>query len=317
MAIARHFYMGVPISPYPISDDQETQRMQNRDIWKAALFFAGIACILPGAIATFVTAEEKKEIPDHSTFQTCHTCHAEKQNMWAASNHSKAIGLIAANNQAATDCSGCHSPKKPEAGVQQAIAVSAPKESFHKAPCLACHGRQKTEFDHRVVLQPEKLCDTCHTQRSIFLGLGAKGIEDSRNFHSGVPCISCHMTEGNHAMKVLRPDDPGLTEKRLDTCTACHKDNNREARVEQIQEWQSNYDESMAPLLADVKAIEEALKKKPDLLDASLKSRLEGVKTNLALLENDGSRGFHNFVFLLEITSLASGDLKEIKAAIK
>jgi len=168
-----------------------------------------------------------------------------------------------------------------------------------------------------VVLQPEKLCDTCHTQRSIFLGLGAKGIEDSRNFHSGVPCISCHMTEGNHAMKVLRPDDPGLTEKRLDTCTACHKDNNREARIEQIQEWQSTYDESMAPLLADVKAIEEALKKKPELLDASLKSKLEGVKTNLALLENDGSRGFHNFVFLLEITSLASGDLKEIKAAIK
>jgi hypothetical protein len=125
------------------------------------------------------------------------------------------------------------------------------------------------------------------------------------------------MTEGNHQMKVLRPDDPGLTEKRLDTCTACHKDNNREARVEQIQEWQSTYDESIGPLLADVKAIDAALKGKPDLLNPSLKSRFDDVKANLSILENDGSRGFHNFVFLLEIASLAEGDLKEIKAAIK
>ena len=73
----------------------------------------------------------------------------------------------------------------------------------------------------------------------------------------------------------------------------------------------------MAPLLADVKAIEEALKVSPGLLDAAMQSRLEDVKANLALLEKDGSRGFHNFVFSLEIASLASGDLREIKTAIK
>jgi len=117
-------------------------------------------------------------------------------------------------------------------------------------------------------------------------------------------------------MKVIRPDDPTLTEKRQDTCTACHMDNNREARVGQIQEWQSTYDENMAPLLADVKTIEAAVKKTPDLLTPSLKAKFDSVKANLSLLENDGSRGFHNFAFSLEITSLAAGDLKEIKAAI-
>ena len=59
------------------------------------------------------------------------------------------------------------------------------------------------------------------------------------------------MSEGNHQMKVLRPDDPGLSEKRLDTCTTCHKDNNRVGRVQQIQEWQSTYDGKMKALLAD------------------------------------------------------------------
>jgi len=47
-----------------------------------------------------------------------------------------------------------------------------------------------------------------------------------------------------------------------------------------------------------------------------LKSKFEDVKANLSILEKDGSRGFHNFVFSLEVTSLASGDLKEIKTAM-
>ena len=118
-------------------------------------------------------------------------------------------------------------------------------------------------------------------------------------------------------MKVIRPDDPALTGKRQDTCTACHMDNNREARIGQIQEWQSTYAENMTPLLADIKTIEAALKKTPALLNPALKAKFEDVKANLSILEKDGSRGFHNFVFQMEITSQAAGDLKEIKAAIK
>jgi predicted CXXCH cytochrome family protein len=291
--------------------------MNNHNRWYVILISAGLVSILMGGLVTFIIADEKKEIPDHSGFQSCQACHAEKHDMWEASNHSKAISQIANNDPAAKDCSGCHSSKKLEA-TQQGLSVDgAKKESFHKVSCLACHNPKSGEYPRRLAMDREKLCDLCHTQRPVFWGKGAKGIEDSRNFHSGVPCVSCHMTEGNHRMKVLRPDDPGLTEKRLDTGTACHMDNNREARVQQIQEWQSTYEESMAPLLADVKTIEAALKKNPDLLNTSLKSKFDDVKANLSLLENDGSRGFHNFVFSLEITSLAAGDLKEIKAAIK
>jgi predicted CXXCH cytochrome family protein len=285
--------------------------------WNAALISAGVVGILTAGFVIFGVANEKKEIPEHTSFQSCQDCHAEKQSMWEASNHGKAIAQIASRNPAATDCAGCHSLKRLEPSQQNTTGSSVKKESFHKVSCLACHARQKSEYDHWLVMAPGNLCDLCHTQRSVFWGKGAKGIDESRNFHSGVPCISCHMTEGNHKMKVLRPDDPGLTEKRMDTCTACHQDNNREARVQQIQEWQSTYDENMAPLLADVKIIEAALERTPGLLNASLKSKFEDVKANLSILEKDGSRGFHNFVFSLEITSLAAGDLKEIKAAIK
>jgi hypothetical protein len=278
----------------------------------AALISAGIAGVMLAGLITSIFAEEKKDIPDHTNFQSCQPCHAEKQTMWDASGHTKAIAQTANTVPAATDCKGCHAQKP-----QDKAAASAKNESFHIAACLACHGRQKTAYDHRVVVDPEKLCESCHIQRPIFLGKGAKGMDDLRNFHSGVPCVSCHMTEGTHTMKVLRPDDPGLTEKRLDTCTSCHKDNNREARVRQIQEWQSTYDENMTPLLADVKTIEAALQKKPGRLNASLKAKLEDVKFNLALMEKDGSRGFHNFVFSLEIAAQAKSSLKEIKAALK
>jgi len=265
------------------------------------------------AWAACAMADEKKEIPDHSSFQSCQECHAETVRMWEASGHSKAVASGASIKQGATDCNSCHTPQNSEVTKLE----NANKDSFHKISCLACHSRQKSEYAHKLVMDPETLCSVCHTQKPIFLGYGAKGIEDSRNFHSGVPCVSCHMSEGNHKMKVLRPDDPGLTVKRLDTCTTCHKDNNREGRVRQIQEWQSTYDETMKSLLADVNAIDEALKKNPGRLNAALKLRFDDVKANLSLLEKDGSRGFHNFVFMMEITGNASDDLKKIKAAIK
>ena len=69
-------------------------------------------------------------------------------------------------------------------------------------------------------------------------------------------------------------------------------------------------------LLEDIRTIDAALTRTPKLLDAAMKSKFEDVKFNLKLLEDDGSRGFHNFVFFLEISSQASRDLKKIKAAI-
>jgi len=73
----------------------------------------------------------------------------------------------------------------------------------------------------------------------------------------------------------------------------------------------------MEPVLADVKAVEAVLKKKPDLLNESLRPKFNDVKANLLILEKDGSHGFHNFVFSLEIASMAAAELKEIKAAMR
>lgn len=118
-------------------------------------------------------------------------------------------------------------------------------------------------------------------------------------------------------MKVLRPDDPGLTEKRIDTCTGCHKDNNRAARARQLTEWQSDYKAAMDPIQVELKAINAAVKEKPDLLNAAMKEKLSNLTFNISLLERDGSQGAHNHDYALYIMSHASRDLKELKTAIK
>jgi predicted CXXCH cytochrome family protein len=278
-----------------------------------------LACFGLIAFAGFAAipmADEKKEIPDHSGFKSCQACHAEKNSMWEASGHSKAISAVSNSNMASANCYGCHSTEGFTTKREGKKIEIADKESFHTISCLACHDPRGTEHPRKLVMDPEKLCESCHTQRAVLKGQGAKGVEDTRSVHSGVSCVSCHMSEGNHQMKVLRPDDPALTENRIDTCTACHKDGNRKARAKQIQEWQSWYKESMEPLQADLKAVDAALKEKPTALNAELRAKLDALKTNISMIERDGSGGAHNLDFALEIMALANKDLKGIRAAL-
>jgi len=238
-------------------------------------------------------------------------------NMWLASGHSKALSRIRNNSRATADCYGCHSAEGFAAKRQGKTVDVSQAENFHTLTCVACHDPHGSSHPHQLVMAPEDLCSSCHTQRAVLQGKGAKGIEETRSFHSAVDCFSCHMTEGNHLMKVIRPDDPDLPESRTDTCTGCHRDNNRKARAKQLSDWQAWYKETMDPIQADLDAIDAALKENPDLLDDTLKSKLNDVRSNLGIIIRDGSNGAHNLDYALEIMSLASSDLKEIKAAVK
>jgi predicted CXXCH cytochrome family protein len=273
--------------------------------------------------ATALTAQEKNEKAENSGAQACTSCHepgtSHKRNydMWAASGHSKALSPIINNSQASPECYGCHSDEGFKARLLGKKVDVAQKESFNPVTCVTCHKPHDSKTPHHLVMDVEDLCTSCHQQRAVLQGKGAKGLDEMRSFHSAVDCFSCHMSEGNHLMKVIRPDDPNLSEKRLDTCTTCHKDNNRKARMEQIQQWQASYKEGMERLQADLSAITAALKEKPNLLDEKAKSKLKDVRFNLQILEKDGSRGTHNIDFATEIMSNAEKDLKPMKAGIK
>lgn len=276
---------------------------------------AAIAAIAGGSAAA--QAQEKKAVPDHAAFTSCQACHAEKQSMWESSGHSKAIGRIKESKMASADCYACHSTEGLAAKLQGKKVDSAQKDTFHTISCLACHNPRGTEHPRKLVMDPETICTICHTQENFLKGTGARGIEDTRSVHTAVPCVSCHMTGGSHRMSVIRPDDPALSDKGVDTCTACHKDNTRKTRARQLQEWQQDYKEKMEALQADLNSVSAALKEKPDLLHADGKKKLDDIRFNLAILTKDGSKSAHNFDFSHEIMALASKDLKELKAAVK
>ncbi len=261
-----------------------------------------------------LTKVDPAKIPPDSSVSVNHL---RNYNMWEASGHSKALSLVLKNQYATADCYGCHSAEGFAARLQNKKIDIARKESFSSLSCVACHDPHNSDNPRQLIMDPEKLCASCHSQDAVLKGKGAKGIEETRSFHSAVACVSCHMTEANHLMKVIRPDDPDLSDKRADTCTACHKDNNRKARAAQLQQWQASYKEKMDALQADLKTVSTALKEKPDILSAELKTKFNDVRGNLSILVRDGSRSAHNHDYALEIMTLAGKDLSELKAALK
>ena len=211
-------------------------------------------------------------------------------NMWLVSGHGKA----------------------PDRNIQ-----IGGKEWTGPISCVACHNPHRSDNPYQLAMKPEKLCAECHFQDVVLKGRGAKGIEETRSLHTAIPCFSCHMTEGNHLMKVLRPDDPDLAEDRTDSCSDCHEVKDRKIRAHQIQDWEAWYKESMDPIQADLKTVAIALKKNPDLLNEELKAKLDDIKSNLSIIIKDGSNGVHNLDYALEIMALAKRHLAEIKKAIR
>ena len=282
-----------------------------------SLLFAGIPAVFSVLFLMAGLAAQEKSIPDHGSFTDCRMCHAEKYKMWEKSGHSEANKIASSTAPVGADCLGCHTAEGFMAKLQGGTVDPADRASFRTLSCIVCHKPGSNANPKQLVINSEKLCDECHTQIRVLQGKGATGVEDKRSFHSDVTCVSCHMPEATHEMKFVRPDDPGLPEDRLDTCTRCHRDSNRQARAGQLADWRARYKEAMDPVEADLAAISAAMKGNPDLLNADLKTKLSTVRANLFILQQDASRGAHNLDFALEIMAKASKDIKEIKTALK
>lgn len=183
--------------------------------------------------------------------------------------------------------------------------------------CAACHDPHGSANKAQLVMDSKELCRSCHFQGEVLKGFGAKGIEETRSLHTAAACIACHMTEKNHLMKMFRPDDPNLSEDRLDSCSDCHEVKDRKMRTAQLHDMEAWYNEAFVPLQEDLKMIDEKLKENPDILNSELKARLADARGNLSIIINDGSNGVHNLDYALEIMSQAKRDFKVIKEAIK
>jgi len=262
-----------------------------------------------------LTPVDPKKTPPDSTAN-----HLRNYNMWAASGHSKALSLVINSNFANADCYGCHSAEGFDAKLKGAKVDVSKKASFSTLTCVVCHDPHDSENPRQLVMAPEKLCVSCHSQGpqgAMIKGTAVKGIEETKSGHSGFNCVQCHMTEANHLMKVIRPDAPDLAERRADTCTSCHKNSNKKEQAALLQQWQTSFTKRMDELQADLKAITAATKEKPELLSTDLKGRFNSARGNLSVLTRDGSHGAHNFEYSLKIMEQAGKDLEAVKSVMK
>jgi predicted CXXCH cytochrome family protein len=264
-----------------------------------------------------LTPVDPKKTPPNSNVSANHL---RNYNMWAASGHSKALSLIINSNFANADCYGCHSAEGFAAKLKGAKVDVSKKATFSTITCVACHDPHDSENSRQLVMTPEKLCVSCHSngpQEAMVKGTAVKGIEETKSSHSGFNCVQCHMTEANHLMKVIRPDAPDLAERRADTCTSCHKNSNKKEQAARLQEGQASFTKSMDSLQADLKTINAAMKEKPDVFTPELKTRINSASSNLMLLTRDKSKGAHNFVYAKKVIDQAGIDLEAAKAAMK
>jgi predicted CXXCH cytochrome family protein len=272
-----------------------------------------------------------KPAPDSSSV------HLRNYNMWAASAHGnsmKAVLAYSPNGKPNPECLKCHSADVVVAAAKGKTADISHPETLEPLTCTACHDPHGGQ-DHQLRLEPEKLCVSCHANEAVapgkpakagssvyesneaaLKGYGAIGIKETESFHSEFTCVECHMTQGNHLFKVIRPDAPELEATRADTCTTCHKDSTKDVRAAYLQQWQGMFDAKMPALQADLKLIGDALKADPKVLSADLKAKYDVSKTNLSIINNDGSHGAHNFEYAMKIMGQAQKDLAAVKASL-
>lgn len=262
--------------------------------------------------------------------------HLRNYNMWAASAHGNSVASVASSDHATAECYTCHTAEgmaAKEAG--QTLDISH-KENLNPISCVVCHDPHNTGEEYQLKAEPEKVCIQCHANEAVapgmpakagssvyesneaaLKGFGAVGIKETPSFHSDITCQTCHMTEGNHLFKVIRPDDPNLDEARVDSCTQCHKDSSKEVRGALLEGWQSNFDKRVASLNTDMATIAAALKANPNALSSDLKAKYDATKTNLSIIVNDGSHGAHNFEYAMKILSQGRKDIDAVKAGLR
>ena len=219
----------------------------------------------------------------------CETCHAGsvEYEEWRDTGH--ALNLV--NNPPAGDnCLRC----KAASDVKENPDVTFEEATLGIA-CNACHNHG-SDLEHNLLVSAAENCMECHTmgtaapgrsphhsQREVFLGVGAAGVSESPSGHAEIledTCAHCHMyKEGEEVAAVgghtFLPD--------VRACEACHDD--PEIMIAAIHE-------DVEGLLADLLPMLEAVPEEEHEADPYKEAAF-----NTHMIEVDKSGGVHNYSY--------------------
>lgn len=260
--------------------------------------------------------------------------HWRQYPLWAVSAHANAVIDLKSSDHASDSCYKCHSADafKDEMidGQKFNSKTHAP---FNAVTCVTCHDPHNSTEKGQLRMEPQALCTACHNgsidpktglkpgatahhpMKEMLAGYGAVGIAQTKGAHSDLKCVDCHMTEGNHLMKVIEPDSVAGT-TRQDSCTACHTKSSGDARQAYLDAWQDSTGNKISALNADFAKIDAIIKANPSIISADMKLKYDGAKTNVSFITADGSMGAHNFEFASKILADARKIVDQVKAGL-
>jgi hydroxylamine dehydrogenase len=192
------------VTPNIVSDWQISKHFQN----------AVDCATCHGDQHTSATDVANAKIP---TLETCATCHEKQTTQFKSGKHSKAWAAMKAMPTAhwqpmalmegMKGCGGCHKiGEKSEAEIKE---LKKSGGGFGLASCDACHTRHT--FSVKEASQPQA-CQTCHMgfdhpQWEMYSG-SKHGVRALLKQNGTLPenaaaptCQTCHMQEGNHAVR--------------------------------------------------------------------------------------------------------------------
>lgn len=264
--------------------------------------------------------------------------HLQQYPQWKASAHAGATQLLIDRGPtylARQECIACHSTSAGRL-IEKGMTYDPAKHLVNDGVgCASCHASHGSEHTASLKMEPQALCLSCHSvgrgdpsvtqigttraphspQGDMLQGISAIGVAPTKGPHSEVTCVQCHMSEGNHMMKVITPAAAMATEGRVDTCTACHTNSSAESRDLYLTMWQENVTGRLERIKADVAVIDAALKADPNVL-GTRKAAYENARANFWYVQKDNSKGAHNFEYALKILSQAQSEISNIKAAL-
>ena len=191
-----------------------------------------------------------------------------------------------------TLCANCH------AGIEEInteiFGLTFPHKKHlieQKIECSSCHSNART---HGEFIATKQSCTTCHhkdesadcgschrIQTMFYQGGTMNGQKIPKDImaEAEVECLDCHLGDN---MRIYRSDKG--------KCAECHDEDYAEMHTE----WQSSINDLIASLSASIKD------KKSRRMNAQEKDILRQVENGLQKIEQDGSIGIHNYMFIEE-----------------
>ncbi|HYF92366.1 MAG TPA: ammonia-forming cytochrome c nitrite reductase subunit c552 [Symbiobacteriaceae bacterium] len=257
--------------------------------------------------------------------------------MWETSAHANATNLLIDRGPtylARTECISCHSTSAGIAikgGEKWDASTMLVNDGVS---CVACHDPHNSNNPRQLRKDAQALCLSCHSvarggepvkqigttraphspQGDMLQGISAIDVAPTKGAHSQVSCVECHMTEGNHLMKVVKPGDV-MGSVRKDSCTACHTKSTPESRDVYLSMWEESIKGKVDAVKADVDYIDSALKANPNLL-GDKKAAYENARANYWFVQKDKSNGAHNFEYAIKVITKAQKEIAAIRAGL-